>query len=73
MALRTKERGLLTTADAFHLAFTIMDLQKSAHGGSLECSIGCVPCLRMERALGRWLAAHAASEKELDELEEARA
>lgn len=72
MALRTKERGLLTTADAFQLTFIIMDLRRSAHGGSLEASISCVPCLRMERLLGRWLAAHAASEKELDELEAAK-
>jgi hypothetical protein len=72
MPIRTKERGLLTTADAFHLTFTIIDLQKAAHGDDLLASKGCLACARMERALGRWLGAHAASEKELDELKAAK-
>jgi len=72
MALRTKERGLLTTADALRLAFTIIELRKSAHGGDVLASKGCRACDRMEQALGRWLNAHGASEQELDELMAAR-
>jgi hypothetical protein len=70
--MRTKERGLLTTADAFTIAGLETDLRQRAHGGSVLSSFGCPACTRLGKELGRWIAAHAASEKQLDELEKAR-
>ena len=72
MALRTKERGLLTTADAFTVANLEIELRRQAHGGSLLAAGECAACARLGKTLGRWIADHAASEKELDQLEAAR-
>lgn len=70
--MRTKEQGLLTSADAWELAGLQIRLQESAHGGDILCAADCRACKRLVRVMNLWLAAHVASEEEMAELEAAR-
>ncbi|HEX9565590.1 MAG TPA: hypothetical protein VF981_16545 [Gemmatimonadaceae bacterium] len=70
--MRTKEQGLLTTADAMQIATLEIQLRGNAHGGDFLASRECVACRGLSAALGEWLGAHVAGEEELDELEAAR-
>ena len=69
--MRTKEQGLLTTADAFQVTGILMELYQRAHGGDLLASAACPGCEALPEAMGTWIGHHAASEEELDELERA--
>ena len=70
--MRTKEQGLLTTADAMGLVSVADQFYAQAHGGEAARGYDCDGCHALWLAFGAWIAAHAASEDELAELEAAR-
>jgi|CXWL01.1.fsa_nt_gi hypothetical protein len=70
--MRTPEQGLLTTADAASLVWKMDEFYEQAHGGRVELGRRCSGCKALWDALCEWIAAHAASEEELAELEAAR-
>lgn len=67
--MRTKEDGLLTTADVALVVHVEMRLRAAAHGGDSLASGQCRACKAMEMVLGWWLGAHTADAEELDRLE----
>lgn len=68
--MRTKEQGLLTTADVMSITFKHqIPLRRMAHGGDELASSNCPHCATLGEALGNWIAGHAASLEELEELE----
>jgi hypothetical protein len=68
--MRTKEQGLLTTADAMAIVVDHqVPLEKMAHGGDLLAVGSCQGCKTLDEALAEWIAAHAASPEELAEME----
>jgi copper oxidase (laccase) domain-containing protein len=68
--MRTKEQGLLTTADCMAiLMIHEMPMIASAHGGDVSAARDCRACKQLQAQLAEWIGAHAAGPEELEELE----